>query len=341
MYKGGNANWLDLARLIFATSVVFLHIFHLVPLAKDSSFLGYTSVVGALGVPAFFAVSGFLIFLSYDKSESLFSYFIARFFRLYPAYIVVILVSTCAGAFMTNVPIGESIDYLVWNLVFLNFMSPEIGGLFNQNILNVFNGALWSLKVEVMFYATVPFIILCVKRYGPLMIPFFYLLGKFTQFFTPEFAGMIGIESQVFANQLPNQLPYFISGLILYRYYETIFRYSIFIAPASLIIYLSDVWILNELAFTTVLIWSFVKLAGSRLSLPFGDLSYGVYIIHFPIIQTMVYFDIHDKMILEAFIAMILVTVFFSSMLLNKLIEKPFIRFGRKISSSDPFRRNH
>lgn len=340
MYSSGNANWLDLARLIFATSVVFLHIFHLVPFAKDSLVLGYISILGALGVPAFFAVSGFLIFLSYDKSESLFSYISARFFRLYPAYVVVILITACAATLMTSSPFAETIDYLMWNLVFLNFMSPEIGGLFSQNILEVFNGALWSLKVEVMFYASVPILVFFINKYGPLLIPLFYLLGKFFQFFTPGFADMLGMDAQVLANQFPNQLPYFISGLILYRYYDVIFRFSAFIVPASVIIFVTDGWLLRELAFTTVLIWAFVKLPAARLTLPFGDLSYGVYIIHFPVIQLMVYLGAHEAVMLESFIAMVLIIVFLLSFLLSELVEKPFIAYGRQISRLHAVGRN-
>lgn len=46
----------------------------------------------------------------------------------------------------------EVFKYVAANLVFLNFTHPNLPGLFESNSLQAINGALWTLKIEVMFY---------------------------------------------------------------------------------------------------------------------------------------------------------------------------------------------
>ena len=50
--------------------------------------------------------------------------------------------------------------YLGWNLAFLNFMEPALPGVFEANRFTEINGALWTLKIEVMFYLVLPLLAL-------------------------------------------------------------------------------------------------------------------------------------------------------------------------------------
>lgn len=330
MYKNGNRNWLDLARLIFSVSVVLLHVYNLVPLASSSSVLRQLSYVGGLGVPAFFAVSGFLIFMTYDKSVSNLSYFKARFYRIYPAYFLVILVMAFVACVLRPYAANDLFGYLSWNLIFMNFMAPEFGELFSGNLVSAFNGALWSLKVEVFFYLFVPLMIWGLNKLGSFLIPVVYLLGKTAQWFSPLLAELTGIPSETIANQFPSQIPYFISGLILYRYYDDIFKFNKLVIFISLAAYFLDVWLLEELAFTILLIWLFVKLPNSKFKLPFGDISYGVYITHFPIIQILVLYEFDKFLGVWGFLTLVLAIVFVVSYFLSITVEKPFIKYGKR-----------
>src|ERR1700722_16341720 len=47
--------------------------------------------MGWIGVPIFFVVSGFCIHLSFQQGKGWESFFLRRFFRLYPAYLAAIL----------------------------------------------------------------------------------------------------------------------------------------------------------------------------------------------------------------------------------------------------------
>lgn len=78
------SNNLDLLRLFFAFQVVLSHTAGHIGLAIPS-FLGYLP-----GVPAFFFVSGFLIYASYINSPGK-NFIYNRFLRLFPALFVVVL----------------------------------------------------------------------------------------------------------------------------------------------------------------------------------------------------------------------------------------------------------
>jgi peptidoglycan/LPS O-acetylase OafA/YrhL len=152
-------NNFDLLRLLFAGTVCLVHVHELsgVPgLAWTGFFLS-----SAVAVKAFFVVSGFLIFMSYERSSSLVSYTKKRVRRIYPAYFMVVLLCALSLVFVSTKPLMEYLSvawlkYLFFNLVFLNFLQPGLPGVFESNHLSVVNGALWTLKIEVMFYISPP-----------------------------------------------------------------------------------------------------------------------------------------------------------------------------------------
>ena len=76
--KKNNLDWL---RLMFALQVILIHGLENL---KDNSTSAIVSFLHHFpGVPAFFFVSGFLIYASFDKNPSPGSYFKNRFLRLY------------------------------------------------------------------------------------------------------------------------------------------------------------------------------------------------------------------------------------------------------------------
>lgn len=50
---------------------------------------------GWLGVPVFFILSGFVIYLTVDKSKSAIDFLKKRFIRLYPTYWLCLLITLC------------------------------------------------------------------------------------------------------------------------------------------------------------------------------------------------------------------------------------------------------
>ena len=82
-------------------------------------------------IKSFFVISGFLIFMSYERSRDLKKYFINRVLRIYPAYISIIFFSSILLYFSTNLKFFEYfnfsyIEYIIFNLLFLNFLEPNL-----------------------------------------------------------------------------------------------------------------------------------------------------------------------------------------------------------------------
>jgi peptidoglycan/LPS O-acetylase OafA/YrhL len=81
-------NNFDLLRLLFAGMVCLVHAYQL---SGQADLLWITRFCSSqIAVESFFVLSGFLIFMSYEKSSSLYSYFSKRIRRIYPAYFIVV-----------------------------------------------------------------------------------------------------------------------------------------------------------------------------------------------------------------------------------------------------------
>jgi peptidoglycan/LPS O-acetylase OafA/YrhL len=102
---------------------------------------------GQEAVILFFLMSGFVIQLSYRKKPiSFFKYFKKRFFRIYPLFLVSIIL-VVGYKFIEGLPI--EIKTLVGNL----FMLQDMSSLKPGTIVATYgNSALWSLSYEWWFY---------------------------------------------------------------------------------------------------------------------------------------------------------------------------------------------
>ncbi|MEI8235404.1 MAG: acyltransferase [Verrucomicrobiota bacterium] len=116
---------------------------------------------GWIGVAIFFAVSGFCIHLSYERSpgREWKAFFLRRFFRIYPPY----LLALCffAFAFPPTRLGGWTLDHLVqFGSHFLLVHNVD-----NRWVVGV-NGSFWSIAVEVQLYLLYPLLYLAARRLG-------------------------------------------------------------------------------------------------------------------------------------------------------------------------------
>jgi peptidoglycan/LPS O-acetylase OafA/YrhL len=125
---------------------------------------------GANGVTIFFVLSGFLITTLALREESrrgaldVKSFYIRRFFRIYPVYTVV-LALYCLLVLGLGFESGRR-DLFVHQLPYYLLGFPEHGFFFNNQGAPPFSGA-WSLGIEEKFYLIWP------------MLAFFFLRGRF------------------------------------------------------------------------------------------------------------------------------------------------------------------
>ncbi|WP_413729806.1 acyltransferase family protein [Sodalis sp. RH22] len=138
---------LDLTRWVAAVFVVLFHyIFMIDAIRENNIFISETVKYGYLGVHLFFMISGFVIFMTVDKKNTPLAFFIARAIRLYPSYVLSILL-TCIAMFAIQGTFKFSLKEIAANLT---MFADSIGS-------SSINPAYWSLAVEVIFY----FIVFC------------------------------------------------------------------------------------------------------------------------------------------------------------------------------------
>lgn len=345
-----NRNNLDCLRLILAGIVVLFHISVLTDAPAFAKLGQYCSPHFA--VHGFFVISGLLIYRSYMRSSSPASYFSKRIRRIYPAYFTVILICALGlwGLSTAPLPLYFSAGfwkYLAANLLFLNFAKPALPGVFTHNISTAVDGALWTLKIEVAFYMSVPAIHSLCSRFGTKKVIAaifgssvfwkcgFEWLASFHRVATPFGVDAPRTIYDKLSVQFPAELSYFVAGILLLLYFDKLKANMPVIAIATGIIYLADhwlgrgyldiFWISGE-----VFVFGFWRYFGDFAK--HGDFSYGLYIVHWPILQILIGLGL-AKQNPAVFLVASFALIALSSVLLWHLVEKRFL------ASSSHYRR--
>ena len=330
VYKSNN---LDFLRLVLATAVVFLHLAFLAKTPLTESVSESLHWLSGSAVSTFFIVSGFLIYMSYDRKKTLINYFWGRFLRLYPAYILLILFCSCLYYFVGDGHSGESfkseIKYIMANLVFLNFLAPTIDGVFSQNPEPIINGSLWTLKIEVMFYCLVPLLYMLLERkHDYLFMVLIYILSFLYKDLALQYKDSIPFADTL-ARQLPGQMMFFISGVFCFKYFSLFKQHKLLILSMTTILLSFNLYYLQPFliaVFITVVFISYPNVLSFR---KIGDISYGVYIFHFPIIQIFIAYGFTFDSI-SSYIPLFL-TIFLFSFVSWKCIEAPSLKLKNKL----------
>lgn len=301
-------NNFDFLRFLFAFIVVIGHLIEFSGVEVLRFYAHYFNTY--FSITGFFIISGFLITGSYLRTSSVKRYFTKRAARLLPAYILVVVLSVPFFSFMSNLPFNQYFSdsqlykYLFANLTFLNFLQPCLPGVFNSSLFDCsINPALWTLKIEVSFYFVVPLLIYIVKKIRSGKYVFFlliYFLSIIYKYFFVHLNDSTGNNFYIMlSRQLPGAMMYFVSGMALYYYYfDTFHKYKWWLLLPSIVILLIEkhfsLEIFTPIAFSIVIFviafsFKFLNNFGK-----YGDISYGIYIFHSPILKTFVYFGIFE-----------------------------------------------
>jgi peptidoglycan/LPS O-acetylase OafA/YrhL len=337
-------NNFDITRLCLATFVFLAHYAWIFPNGPLPVGL-IRFLIGDDGqrcVQAFFIISGFLMFQSFERSNDVLSFFEKRVRRIIPAYVTVIFLSAMLGLWLTHLSIQQylSVDlikYVLWNLIFLNFMHPFLPGVFDDLPIHYINGPLWTLKIEVAYYVLMPLLFRIGQRIG--FISLFltlYVLSVIYSSYMNELANQTGAHVySILAAQLPGQMCYFASGALVASYRpdhlafgdaKTFFCVALGgVALVSAGIFYLGVSILQP-AILAAIVLSFC-LAGPKLGgwMKYGDWSYGIYIIHFPVLQSMRSTNVLENHQNLLFLVAS-VSIFGLSFIIWNLIERPALK---------------
>ena len=331
-------NNFDLLRLVFASSVFLSHL-HVLTQAPALELFSHV-FSASIAVKGFFVISGYLVMMSYENSTSVWDYAEKRIRRIYPAYAAIVLVCAIGGVFLTKLPLGDYVGaglwhYLAANLVFLNFLAPTLPGVFVGQPYTEANGALWTLKIEVMYYAFVPILAWLLGRFGRWrVIAALYALAVLYFLFMGELhahsGGGIWLQLQ---RQLPGQLGYFLVGVGLYFARDRLRGQWAALVATALVTFVAITVIANPiitvllepLALGILVIFAATALPHLGNFARYGDFSYGVYIIHFPVIQALVASGLFARDPWVASLASLLLVSTLAALSWH-VVERPFLR---------------
>lgn len=323
-------NNFDLLRLLLAGTVCVVHAQDLseVKLSWISNFLS-----SLVAVNAFFVVSGFLISMSFERSSSLASYAKKRVRRICPAYAFVVILCAMSLVLVSSNNFTDYFSlewgkYLLANLTFLNFLQPTLPGVFESNKISAVNGALWTLRNEVAFYVAVPVLAYLFRhlgRFKVIAIAYVTSVAFAALLANMSFNAGSGIFSLL--HMIPLHFSYFIAGAFLY-YYLPLFESNVWYFTISAFIILAigkfhPLPLLEPIAVgITVVFFGLFFYAGNFGK--YGDFSYGLYILHFPIIQLLVHYGwLKGNPILFIFAVLIFTSI--GAIALWHIVEKQFL----------------
>jgi peptidoglycan/LPS O-acetylase OafA/YrhL len=356
--RGPRLPCLDGLRGIAVYMVVLTH---MGVLARDGN-------VGPFAVNIFFVISGFLIthLLIRECEEtarvSLKHFYIRRTLRIFPAFYVC-WAFTLAVALALKMPFGR------WEPVAAFFyMADYYKALWGRP--ESMMGIAWSLGVEEKFYLLWPIVFvalagqwsklfkLCLGVIGLVWLnrvfriyvfhsPFRY----FKYAFDTRVDVILGGCALALATRIPAAQAWFtgvarrlwwvlptiallvttVLGVSLDQQSERPSYYS-FVMPAQIV--------LLPIVFVQLITWEnsiFLRPFHSRAARTLGDLSYGIYLYHYPLLWILTRF-LRDKVNSVLFISTELLLPLFVAYLSHRFVEKPFLRLKRRfdVHSSRP-----
>jgi peptidoglycan/LPS O-acetylase OafA/YrhL len=327
-------------RGIAALSVVLFHF----TMGRPEAKLGFN--ICCMGVDMFFVISGFVIFMTVEKSKNWKNFVWNRFARLYPAYWICVTFTAACIIFKTHFYIeGNStiannlpVKYLVNMTMFQYYLHvPDLDGPY------------WTLIIELLFYSMMVLLML-IKKINHLESIGFILLLFSASYSLNVVASNYYFHGILQLFPLISYFPLFYAGIILYKmkfkevsiwrltvfgltiivqfltykncyrnaYYVDFTQYSIAI---GVIYFLFLLFLFGKLGFIINPVTKWL-----------GEISYSLYLIHqyvstsilIPGAMMFLHFNFWEAS------ALALPTVLLLATFVNRFIEKPAMNYLRK-----------
>ena len=342
-------NNFDFCRFWLAIMVIFSHSFALSEGNERNEPLGVITNhqigSGSFAVNCFFAISGFLITHSWLRSSSASSYLLKRILRIYPAFIIAVLV----GLFVVGPLVTEHFALSTQNWLtlpaFLAALRPTepVGAFPNNPAPGPINGSLWTVAFEFKCY-----IALMVMGFMGLLDRYkkttacLYIFAVIASIYYPAvairsldkgaFAGIVGDPSN-----WSRILPWFLGGITFYLFRERIpwtpgiAAIALAVAITASVLPPAGFWV-YPFVLIYLLFWFslYCPIHFDRWA-SYGDFSYGIYLYAFPI-QQIVAMKVPGISPLQMFLISTPLSVI-AGILSWHLVEKHFIRLKPRPTS--------
>ncbi|MGN6439334.1 MAG: acyltransferase family protein [Agriterribacter sp.] len=331
-------------RHIAALLVITGHSYGLLERSSDeflSKITGYSVSLSQVGLAVFFFISGFLVTQSYFLSTGLTHFFWKRILRIYPALIILIIITVFAigPVFTTNSIKSYFVSQTTWeyfvggiSLVRLRFFLP---GVFNEHGVN---GSLWSLPVEFRLYLMLGFLLTFFVRKNKIL-----MLAVWASFLMTTILQTIWDEIFLlgFLRDYISWGTYFFTGTLFFFYKERIaLKYQVVVVLLGVWLATKNFGALNItikllLISYTCLFFAFKVSPIARNFFKQNDFSYSLYIYAFSVQQILIQITGSGKLhplLLSLLTLIILIPICWLSW---SLIEKPAMRWKDRFVRDD------
>lgn len=342
---GSRHNGLNLVRLVLAYAVLVAHGWVLSGRGEGPQLNGQT--MGGWSVFAFFAISGYLITGS-RLTKPLGAYLVLRVARIFPAFIVCLLVTALVFAPVAYYTAHGSIEgFLTTATTPFNYIFTNSGLRINAYDVAgtpsgvpypaVWSGSLWTLYWEFYCYLIIAALLASVwVRRRPWVVLVAMVLS------IVGYAGWPTTVSSYFGNNavlmyLLQLIPFFLAGSWFYMIRDRIaFTWPIALVAAGLgLVAAMNVpdWgpQLAAPLLAYVVLWAGAAVRSPRL-IQKHDISYGVYIYAFPVQQILAMLGLY-QLHLAAYDALAIVCTVPLAAASWLLVERPALRRARKVTA--------
>lgn len=265
-----------------------------------------------VGVDLFFVLSGFLIteilIRNAGKPHYFHNFYIKRIFRILPVYFLVFLLFLSVISLIPD--LSKQFEYYTHNILFYVFYAQNWAAIFKPiGINNAIFSHFWSLGIEEQFYLIFPLVVLVLRRGKKL---FLFLVGflillliyrfiadtfippgdqKFNAAFMTRFDGICaGALIAVAKNHTDQSLQKWLTKIFL-GFLSAYFLFTLFMKVFFHNSGMFYVFGYTALAFGFGLIVRsalkedsfFYRILNIRFLKFFGLISYGLYLIHYPV----------------------------------------------------------
>lgn len=314
-FANGFTSGFDYLRVVLAVTVLCIHSFAISYGKEGEEFLFQPPLRGVITfvLPAFFALSGFLVSASLLRTPNVFRFLGLRALRLVPALAVeVTLCALVLGPIFTTLPLQKYIADPQFSSYFLNIVGHIqylLPGLFRDNPYNfAVNVSLWTIPYELECYVALTLLAVIGAAYRPVVLVGIVILAHLA---------VIGRDLVRGAAELPmdGALPgrilvlSFLAGVVLFVCREYIKITTARVIGAAVVSFMmlnlpyASYFAAFPIAYVTVAI-GLTRPQRPRF-LASGDYSYGIYLYAFPVQQTVAHlFPQHREWYLNIAVAL-------------------------------------